>query len=343
MKRVLVTGAAGFIGYHVSRKLMEAGYQVTGIDNLNHYYTVQLKLDRLAQLGIFPEQGILEHGSFQYQTLELENKEAIFSLMDQGKFDYIVHLAAQAGVRYSLEHPQTYVNSNITGFLNILEAARIFKPKHLIFASSSSVYGLNSIYPFSENDSTDHPISLYAATKKANEMMAHTYAHLFNIPLSGLRFFTVYGPWGRPEMAPMLFAKNILGGKPIAVFNNGEMFRDFTYVGDIAESIYRLLDVIPQPSNMNTDKIPSSESTAPYKIYNIGNNNPVKLMDFIDELEASLGVKAIRDFQPIQPGDVVKTFADSSALYKAIGYKPQTSLHDGIQAFAAWYKHYHGL
>ncbi|MBI3233573.1 MAG: NAD-dependent epimerase/dehydratase family protein, partial [Bacteroidetes bacterium] len=224
---------------------------------------------------------------------------------------------------------------------NILEACRLHKPKHLIFASSSSVYGLNSVYPFNEDHSTDHPISLYAATKKANEMMAHTYAHLFQIPVSGLRFFTVYGPWGRPDMAPILFAKNILNHKPIDVFNEGEMYRDFTYVEDIAESIYKLLDIIPAIKNIDTDKLPSSESSAPYKIYNIGNNNPVKLVDFIDEMESALGTEAVRNMKPIQPGDVVKTYADSSSLYSAINFRPSTTLHDGIAEFAYWYKGYH--
>lgn len=342
MATIFLTGSAGFIGYHVAQSLLKNGHQVVGLDNLNSYYSVQLKKDRLAQFGIdVNDQVRYQSGNYTFFKADLENKDLILELFKEFKFDYVVHLAAQAGVRFSLESPQTYVNSNVTGFLNILEACRMYKPKHLIFASSSSVYGLNSVYPFNENHSTDHPISLYAATKKANEMMAHTYAHLFQIPVSGLRFFTVYGPWGRPDMAPILFAKNILNHQPIDVFNEGEMYRDFTYVEDIAESISKLLDVVPANKAIDTESLPSSESSAPYKIYNIGNNNPVKLVDFIDEMERALGTAAVRNMKPIQPGDVVKTYADSSSLYSAINFRPSTTLHDGIATFATWYKGYH--
>lgn len=345
MSKILVTGAAGFVGYHMVKKLLAQGYELVGLDNLNSYYSVNLKYDRLKELGIIykPDQNIYISQSFDFYHGSLENKELIFSIFEKYKFEYVIHLAAQAGVRYSLENPQTYIDSNITGSLNILEACRTYKPKHLVFASSSSVYGLNTVYPFNENHSTDHPISLYAATKKANEMMAHTYAHLFQLPVTGLRFFTVYGSWGRPDMAPILFAKNILNRKPIQVFNNGEMYRDFTHVSDITESILRLLPVSPKiNTSQNTDSLPSSESSAPYKIFNIGNNNPIKLIDFITELENALGVEAIKEYKEIQPGDVVKTFADSSSLYKAIDFKPSTSLKDGIQEFASWFKTYHG-
>jgi UDP-glucuronate 4-epimerase len=332
---ILVTGAAGFIGMHLSKRLLEQGYEVVGIDNLNDYYDPQLKEDRLLQLK--------KYERFTFVKLDLVDREGILKLFQKYSFPYVIHLAAQAGVRYSLQNPHAYIDSNLVGFVNMMEACRHYPVKHFIYASSSSVYGANTKMPFSTSDNVDHPVSLYAATKKANELMAHTYSHLYGIPTTGLRFFTVYGPWGRPDMAYFSFAKNILKGKPIKVFNHGNMRRDFTYIDDIVEGMVRLLDK-PPVSNPNWDRMspdPSS-SYAPYKIYNIGNNQPVKLLDFIKTLESLLGVKAKMEFLPMQPGDVEATYADIDDLQKAVGFHPSTSIEDGLRKFVEWYRSYYG-
>jgi UDP-glucuronate 4-epimerase len=331
---VLVTGAAGFIGMHLSKRLLEQGYEVVGIDNLNDYYDPKLKEARLAELN--------KYKHFTFIKLDLVDKEGILELFNKFSLTYVIHLAAQAGVRYSLQNPHAYVDSNLVGFVNILEACRHYPVKHFIYASSSSVYGSNQKMPFSTSDNVDHPVSLYAATKKANELIAHTYSHLYGIPTTGLRFFTVYGPWGRPDMAYFSFTKNILEGKPIKVFNHGNMRRDFTYIDDIVEGMVRLLDK-PPVSNPNWDRMspdPSS-SYAPYKIYNIGNNQPVKLLDFIETLESLLGVKAKMEFLPMQPGDVEATYADIDDLQKAVGFHPSTSIEDGLRKFVEWYRNYY--
>jgi UDP-glucuronate 4-epimerase len=331
--KVLVTGIAGFIGFHVAKRLLDEGYTVVGFDNINDYYDVQLKLDRLKELGIeeHNNQWISSHSNLNFVKADLLEKEILMNLFKAEKFDFVIHLAAQAGVRYSLEAPQKYIDSNITGFLNILECCRNYPIKHLVFASSSSVYGINSKIPFSIEDRTDSPISLYAASKKSNELMAHTYSHLFKIPTTGLRFFTVYGPWGRPDMAMYLFTEAILKGKPIRVFNNGNMSRDFTYVDDIVESIKRVL--LKEPSN---EQIPNS-------LFNIGNYKPEKLIDFIDAIENATGLTAIKEYLPIQPGDVEKTYADVQSLIDYIDYKPQTSIHEGIINFVSWYRNYYKI
>jgi UDP-glucuronate 4-epimerase len=331
---ILVTGAAGFIGMHFSKRLLEEGYEVVGIDNLNDYYDPKLKEDRLLELK--------KYSCFTFVQLDLVDREGLFALFNNYAFTHVVHLAAQAGVRYSLQNPYAYVDSNLVGFVNILEACRYYPVKHFIYASSSSVYGANVKMPFSTSDNVDHPVSLYAATKKANELIAHTYSHLYGIPTTGLRFFTVYGPWGRPDMAYFSFTKNILEGKTIKVFNHGNMKRDFTYIDDIVEGMSRLLDCPPIPNNewdrLNPD--PSS-SYAPYKIYNIGNNKPVKLLDFISTLESLLGVEAKKEFLPMQPGDVEATYADIDDLYNAVGFQPSTSIEDGLRQFVEWYKVYY--
>ncbi len=348
--KVLITGTAGFIGYHLTTRLLEEGFDIFGIDNLNDYYDVNLKYSRLKNHGI--EKGDIKYGEKIKSTLfpnycfiraAIEDQELLESLFEEN-FDYVINLAAQAGVRYSLINPRAYVKSNIDGFLNILECCRKYTTKHLIFASSSSVYGLNQKYPFNTHDNVDHPISLYAASKKANELMAHTYSYLFNIPVTGLRFFTVYGPWGRPDMALFTFTKNIIEGRNIEVFNNGEMERDFTYIDDIIEGVYRIMCRIPEPSKYWNGYNPDpSASKAPYKIYNIGNSNPVKLMDFIEAIEEELGIKAKIIFHPLQPGDVVKTWADTTDLYKDTGYKPSTSVKEGVKNFIKWYKAYYQI
>ncbi|HEX8332423.1 MAG TPA: NAD-dependent epimerase [Segetibacter sp.] len=347
--KILVTGTAGFIGYHLAAKLLKRGDDVTGLDSINDYYDVNLKNNRLKSHGIDAE-GIKYNtliksdlfNSYSFIQLQLEDKQQLQSLFEQQKFDVVVNLAAQAGVRYSLSHPDAYINSNIVGFTNILESSRHSKVKHLVYASSSSVYGLNENVPFSTSDNVDHPMSLYAASKKSNELMAHVYSHLFSIPTTGLRFFTVYGPWGRPDMALFLFTKAILNNKPIDVFNHGNMVRDFTYVDDIVEGIIRVIDN-PPAENANWDaKDPEpSTSIAPYKIYNIGNNSPVKLVDFIEAIEDELGVKAIKEMKPLQPGDVPATFADVSDLVSNLNYKPNTSIKTGIKNFIDWYKKYY--
>lgn len=329
--KYLVTGAAGFIGFHVSQRLLAAGHQVVGLDNLNDYYDVRLKEARLALLA--PEAG------FTFIKGELADRPAMAALFAEQRFDRVVHLGAQAGVRYSLDNPHAYADANLVGHLNILEGCRQTQIGHLLYASSSSVYGLNRKTPFATSDSVDHPVSLYAATKKANELMSHSYAHLYGLPTTGLRFFTVYGPWGRPDMALFKFTKAILAGQAIDVYNHGNMRRDFTYIDDIAEAVVRLSDEIPQPNPDWTVETGSpADSSAPFRVYNIGNSQPVPLTHFIGELEKALGVKAQMNLLPMQPGDVLETSADTSALEAAIGFKPHTELADGLANFVAWYK-----
>lgn len=337
MKRVLVTGAAGFVGYHFVQRLCAAGvYEVLGIDNLNDYYDVSLKEARLGQLA--------GQEAFRFQKLDLCDTEGLEALFASFKPEIVVNLAAQAGVRYSLDHPKAYVASNLDGFLNILEGCRHYKVEHLIFASSSSVYGANRKVPFSVHDNVDHPVSLYAATKKAGELMAHSYAHLYGIPCTGLRFFTVYGPWGRPDMAYFKFADAMMKGQAIDVYNYGDMRRDFTYIDDITEAMLRLLDHVPDASPLWDAKNPDpSVSYAPYRLYNIGNNKPEQLTDMIDVLEAALGVSVERKMLPMQPGDVYETYADVKSLSEVVDFCPSTSLKDGLGAFVAWYREYYGF
>ena len=332
---VLVTGAAGFIGFHVAQKLLARGDQVVGLDNLNDYYDVNLKLARLAQIEKLP--------GFTFARMDLQDRPAMEALFNQHHFDAVINLAAQAGVRYSLENPQAYVDSNIVGFTNVLECCRHHKIGHLVYASSSSVYGMNSAMPFSIHDNVDHPISLYAASKKANELMAHTYSHLFGLPTTGLRFFTVYGPWGRPDMALFLFTKAILAGEPIKVFNNGQMQRDFTYIDDIVEGVVRVMDKTATPNPGWDGAAPDpGTSSAPYRLFNIGNNNPVMLTDFIAAIEKALGKTAERELLPMQPGDVAATYANIEDLIEAVDYRPQTPVQVGIDNFVAWYmEHMH--
>jgi UDP-glucuronate 4-epimerase len=332
---ILVTGAAGFIGFHLSRRLLSDGHSVVGLDNVNDYYSVQLKRDRLAQL--------LAMADFSAAEQDLEDGEALRRLFAAHRFDAVVNLAAQAGVRYSLENPHAYISSNVNGFMNILECCRHAQTAHLIYASSSSVYGMNTRMPFSVHDNVDHPVSLYAATKKANELMAHTYSHLYGLPTTGLRFFTVYGPWGRPDMALFLFTRAILDGEPIKVFNEGRMQRDFTYIDDIVEGIVRLLGKPATPNaDWSSDAPDPGSSSAPYRLFNIGNNQPVQLLDFIAAIEDALGMPAERELLPIQPGDVPATFADIDALSDYVGYRPATPISEGIGNFVAWYRDYYG-
>lgn len=333
--KVLVTGSAGFIGFHFVNKLLKEEISVVGIDNINDYYQTDLKFARLREAGISKESAnwhkkviSTKHPDYSFIRMNLEDRDEIFRLFETEQFDHVVNLAAQAGVRYSLENPDAYISSNIAGFMNILEACRHFKIKHLVYASSSSVYGNSKKMPLSTSDPVDNPISLYAATKKSNELMAHTYSHLFGIPATGLRFFTVYGPWGRPDMAYFLFTKAIAENKPISVFNNGDLYRDFTYIDDIVDGIFKVLHGIPT-------QIP------PWKIYNIGNAAPVKLMDFIETIENALDKKATKIFKEMQPGDVYKTFADVSDLENDFGYAPNTSIEKGIGEFVAWYKSFY--
>ncbi len=336
MNKVLVTGAAGFIGFHLSQQLLARGDEVIGLDNLNNYYDVSLKKDRLAQL-----QG---KSGFSFYNLDLADREGMTQLFAEAGFDLVAHMAAQAGVRYSLKNPYAYVDSNLVGFINVLEGCRHSKVKHLVFASSSSVYGANTKTPFSVHDNVDHPLSLYAATKKANELMAHTYSHLYRLPTTGLRFFTVYGPWGRPDMALFLFTKAIIAGQPIDVFNAGKMQRDFTYIDDIVEGVIRVLDKIPEPNiTWSGDAPDPASSNAPYKIYNIGNNQPIELMRFIEVLEDCLGRKAEKNILPLQAGDVPVTYADVDDLVKDVGFKPSTPIEVGIERFIAWYRSYYNL
>lgn len=349
MAKVLITGAAGFIGMTTGLRLLSEGNEVVGIDNINDYYDVNLKYSRLSRFGIDKSEVSYNRkvvkGAFSFLQLELEDRQEIFNLFKEEQFDYVINLAAQAGVRYSIENPHAYESSNIDGFLNILEGCRHNKVKHLLYASSSSVYGLNNDIPFKEDHPTEHPISLYAASKKANEMMAHTYSYLYDLPTTGLRFFTVYGPWGRPDMALFLFTKAILEGNPIQVFNNGEMMRDFTYVDDIVDGIVRLLPFLPKSSERKEGdpELASSTSTAPYSIYNIGNGSPVGLMDYVRAIEKKLGIEAIIDFKPMQPGDVPRTFADTSKLSNDVGYKSTTNVEEGVANFIDWYKEYYQL
>lgn len=333
---VLITGAAGFIGFHLSQKLLKNNYKIIGIDNLNEYYDSNLKKDRLE---------ILErYNNFNFIKLNLEDKNKIDEIFREYRPTHVINLAAQAGVRYSIENPYAYVDSNIIGFMNILEACRNYPVEHLVYASSSSVYGGNKVVPFSTNHNVDHPVSLYAATKKSNELMAHTYSHLYGIPTTGLRFFTVYGPYGRPDMAYFSFTKDILEGKEIKVFNNGDMERDFTYIDDIVEGMVKLIDKVPVYNESWNESIDDlSTSFAPYKIYNIGNNSPVKLMRFINALEIALGKKAKKIYMDMQLGDVVRTYADVSDLERDIKFKPSKSIEEGIFEFVNWYKMYYGI
>jgi UDP-glucuronate 4-epimerase len=334
--KVLVTGSAGFIGYHVSQRLLERGDTVVGLDNLNAYYDVSLKEARLARLAA--------HGGFRFAKLNLEDRERMASLFAAERPQRIVHLAAQAGVRYSLQNPHAYLDSNLAGFINILEGCRHNGAEHLIYASSSSVYGGNTRLPFSEHDNIDHPVSLYAATKKANELMAHTYSHLFRLPTTGLRFFTVYGPWGRPDMALFLFTKAILDGRPIDVFNHGNMTRDFTYIDDIVEGVVRVLDRTAEPdSAFDAARPDPGTSNAPYRVFNIGNSQPTPLNDYIEALEEALGKKAQRNLLPMQPGDVQATSADTTELDRWVGFKPSTPVKEGVRRFVEWYREYYGV
>ncbi|MCQ4106600.1 NAD-dependent epimerase [Erwinia persicina] len=332
--KYLVTGAAGFIGFHVTQRLLAAGHQVVGLDNLNDYYDVNLKTARLDLINT--------HSNFTFVKGDLADREGIAELFRSQRFQRVIHLAAQAGVRYSLENPLAYADANLIGHLNILEGCRHNQVEHLLYASSSSVYGLNRKMPFSTDDSVDHPVSLYAATKKANELMSHTYSHLYGIPTTGLRFFTVYGPWGRPDMALFKFTRAIIAGEKIDVYNHGQMRRDFTYIDDIAEAILRLQDVIPQADiNWTVESGSPATSSAPYRVYNIGNSQPVTLMKYIEALESALGQVAEKNMLPMQPGDVMETSADTTALYKVIGFKPQTSVEEGVARFVEWYKDFY--
>ncbi|SDT96501.1 NAD-dependent epimerase [Desulfobacula phenolica] len=332
--KILVTGVAGFIGFNLSSRLLKEGHHVYGIDNLNDYYDVNLKKNRLSIIE--------KYLNFKFILGDIADREKIKILFETYQFDYVVNLAAQAGVRYSIENPGSYIDSNLVGFGNILEGCRHSGVKHLIYASSSSVYGLNTHMPFSVRHNVDHPISLYAASKKANELMAHTYSYLYNLPTTGLRFFTVYGPWGRPDMALFLFTKAILKNEPIKVFNNGDMQRDFTYIDDIVEGVVRVMHNVPKADpDWSSDTPNPSSSCVPYKLYNIGNNQPVALMEFVEAIETAIGKKAVKDYLPLQAGDVPATYADVNDLIKDTGFKPSTSIEEGIQNFVEWYKDYY--
>ena len=332
--KILITGAAGFIGFHVAERLLAQGHDVVGIDNLNDYYDVNLKRARLARIETQP--------NFRFLKLELADRAAMAELFAHERFERVIHLGAQAGVRYSIDNPHAYADANLVGHLNVLEGCRQNGVGHLLYASSSSVYGLNRKTPFSTSDSVDHPVSLYAATKKANELMSHSYAHLYDLPTTGLRFFTVYGPWGRPDMALFKFTQAILAGRSIDVYNHGDMRRDFTYIDDIAEAVVRLTEVIPQRNpEWTVETGTPAESSAPYRVYNIGNSQPVQLTEFIRQLEQALGVTAQMNLLPMQPGDVLETSADTSALEAAIGFKPRTDLQVGLEQFVAWYRGYY--
>ncbi|MFA5901796.1 MAG: NAD-dependent epimerase [Hyphomicrobium sp.] len=334
--RILVTGAAGFIGYHTAKALLERGHEVVGLDNLNSYYDVRLKEARLAQLEGKP--------GFSFVKLDLADRSGMAELFAAVRPQRVIHLGAQAGVRYGMEHPHTYVDSNIVGTLHVLEGCRHHGVEHLVFASSSSVYGANTTMPFSVHQNVDHPLSIYAASKKANELMAHSYAHLYGLPVTGLRFFTVYGPWGRPDMALFLFTRSILAGEPIDVFNNGHHARDFTYIDDVVEGVLRTADRVPQPDHRWNGASPDpATSSAPYRIYNIGNHSPVELMTFIGTLEKALGREAKKNFLSLQPGDVPATFADVDDLVADVGFAPATPLAEGVARFADWYRAYYGV
>jgi len=335
VQKILVTGSAGFIGFYVAKRLLEKGDRVVGLDNLNNYYDVNLKRARLAQLTAVP--------AFGFVKMDLADREGVRQLFQAENFDLVVHLAAQAGVRYSLTNPQAYVDANLVGFANVREGCRSSKVRHLVFASSSSVYGANTRMPFSVHDNVDHPVSLYAATKKANELMAHVYAHLYGLPCTGLRFFTVYGPWGRPDMALFLFTRAILEGRPIPVYNHGKMRRDFTYIDDVVEGVIRVAERIPEPNpEWCSDRPDPGTSSAPYRIYNIGNHDPVELIKFIEILENKIGRKAQLELLPIQPGDVPATYADVDDLTRDTGFQPQTLIEEGIGRFVDWYREYYG-
>lgn len=349
--KILVTGAAGFIGSYVSLHLLEQGNEVIGLDNINDYYDTNLKYGRLAVLGVdkadiswYKFTPSRKFPSFSFIRMNLEDTQAMQMLFANGNFDCVCNLAAQAGVRYSIQNPHAYVESNIDGFLNILEGCRQNKVKHLVYASSSSVYGLNGKVPFSEDDSIAHPVSLYAASKKSDELMAHAYSHLYGIPSTGLRFFTVYGPWGRPDMSPFLFTDAILNCRPIKVFNNGDMLRDFTYIDDIVEGVLKVIHHIPTPdADWNPEQPSPASSSAPYKIYNIGNSHPVKLMDFIEAIEEAIGRKAEKIYLPMQPGDVYQTYADTSRLEKELGFKPDKDLKAGVKETVEWYRNFYNI
>ena len=351
MSKILVTGTAGFIGFHLARRLLERGDEVIGLDSINDYYDVRVKYGRLSETGIMGERleygkltGSSVHQKYQFIKLNLEDRDQILKLFTECRFEKVCHLAAQAGVRYSITNPYAYIESNITGFINMLEACRHNGISHLAYASSSSVYGLNEEMPFSTHHNVDHPISLYAASKKSNELMAHTYSYLYKIPTTGLRFFTVYGPWGRPDMALFKFTKAILEDQPIEVYNYGNMQRDFTYIDDIIEGVVRVIDRTPQGNHAWSGKCPDpSSSKAPYKLYNIGNNNPVKLMEFIEALEGLLGKKAQMNLLPMQPGDVPATWADVNDLADDLTYRPETSVKEGIKQFLSWYKQFYHI
>lgn len=331
--KYLVTGAAGFIGSATSEKLLKAGNVVVGVDNLNEYYDVNLKHARLRRI---------EHPNFTFVNADIANREAIAQLFETEQFDRVIHLAAQAGVRYSIENPHAYADSNLVGHLNILEGCRHTKVKHLVYASSSSVYGLNSKTPFATSDSVDHPVSLYAATKKSNELMAHSYSHLYDIPTTGLRFFTVYGSWGRPDMAPFIFTKKILDGETIDINNNGDMWRDFTHVDDIVEGVVRIADVIPsRDKSWTVENGSPATSSAPYSVYNIGHGSPINLMGFVKAIEDELGIEAKKNFREMQPGDVYQTYADVADLFEVTGYKPRIGVKEGVAEFVKWYREFY--
>jgi len=350
--KLFVTGAAGFVGHYIVNRLLKDGHDIIGLDQINAYYNPQLKLDRLKEQGLESPSfstaksslsaSTTHQGNYTFYRADLEDVHAINKLFSEHQFDAVIHLAAQAGVRYSIENPRAYIQSNIAGFMNILEGCRDHKIKHLIYASSSSVYGANKEMPFSTDHAVDHPVSLYAATKKANELMAHTYSHLYGVPTTGLRFFTVYGPWGRPDMAYFSFTKDILEGRPIKVFNEGQMSRDFTYIDDIVESIVRLIPLAPSPNpDWDADNPTPASSYAPYRVLNIGNNSPVNLMEFIGEIESALGMKAEKIMMPMQPGDVPATWADTSELIKLTIFTPKTTLREGVRKFVEWYRSYY--
>lgn len=347
--KILITGTAGFIGFHLAKKLLDLGYDIVGLDNLNDYYDVKLKTDRLKESGILEvkENAVVEsksHPNYRFIKADIEDKETVAGLFETENFDVVINLAAQAGVRYSLKNPHSYIDSNITGFLNILEGCRHHPVKHLIYASSSSVYGSNTDMPFKTTDTVDHPVSLYAASKKSNELMAHTYSHLFDLSTTGLRFFTVYGPWGRPDMALFLFTKAMTEGKPIDVFNYGNMARDFTYVDDIVEGISRLISKTPgRKESVNKEEKDIAITQAPYQLFNIGYGSPVQLMDFIREIEQNLGIEADKNLMEIQPGDVPKTWAYVDDLFELTGFRPKVSVKEGVKLFIDWYKNYYGI